>query len=184
MTEYPSKRADIRLFIRAQRPSDWEALYEIREQAGVRPGVLAVPYTDPELFRERWSKTVPTMQRLMAEALLADGTTVIVGNLGLNRHKLSGADRADIGLQVHQDYQDIGVGSALMTAAIDLADNWFNLHRLELEVFVHNVRAIALYKKFGFEIEATERRDAFVNGAYFDTHWMGRLHPGHPGQKA
>ena len=28
-----------------------------------------------------------------------------------------------------------GVGSALMAAALDLADNWLNLHRIELDGF-------------------------------------------------
>jgi putative acetyltransferase len=184
MTEYPSKRADVRLFIRAQRPADWEALYEMREQPGVRPGVLSVPFGDREWFRERVSKANPSSHRLIADAYLSDGPIVVIGNLGLHLNKLSGADRADIGIQVHQDYQDIGVGNALMTAAIDLADNWLNLHRLDLEVFSDNDRAIGLYKKFGFEIEATERRDAFRDGAYVDTYWMGRLNPAHLHPKA
>ena len=179
LNEFPSKRVDVRLFIRAQRPADLDALYNIREQANVRPGVLAVPYSDPEHFREHRSKTSPAIQRLIAEVFLSDGTSLIVGDLGLHLNKLSGADRAAIGIEVHQDYQEIGVGSALMAAAVDLADNWLNLHRLELEVFVDNERAVGLYKKFGFEIEATQRRDAFRNGAYVDTFWMGRLHPGH-----
>jgi putative acetyltransferase len=58
---------------------------------------------------------------------------------------------------VRDDWQGKGVGSALMRAALDLADNWLGLRRLELNVHADNERAIALYRKFGFEIEGTHR---------------------------
>ena len=71
------------------------------------------------------------------------------------------------------------LGSALMSAACDLADNWLNLHRIELDVFADNEAGIALYKKFSFVIEATARRFAFRNGEYGDCYIMGRLNPRH-----
>lgn len=58
---------------------------------------------------------------------------------------------ADIGIMVHKDYQNMGVGSALMERLLDLADNWLMLVRVELTVFADNERAIHLYEKFGFE---------------------------------
>jgi putative acetyltransferase len=62
-----------------------------------------------------------------------------------------------------------------MQAGIDLADNWLNLRRLELEVFVDNEPAIQLYKKFGFTIEGTLVEFAFRDGRYVDTFTMARL---------
>jgi len=177
MREYPSKRPDLRLFVRALQSSDWEALYAIREQDNVRPNILSIPFSDPIQFKEFFAHSHEGAHRLTAEAVLSHGESVIVGNLGLFRGRLGGADRADLGLQVHQDYHNVGVGSALMAAMCDLADNWLNLHRVELEVFTDNAGGIALYKKFGFEIEATCRLFAFRDGAYGDCHIMGRLHP-------
>ena len=66
---------------------------------------------------------------------------------------------------MRDDWQRRGVGSALLHAAIDLADNWIGYTRLELTVFTDNAAAVALYRKFGFEIEGTLRGYAFRDGA-------------------
>ncbi len=174
MTERP-----FQLQVRAQRASDWESLYAMREEPGVRYNVLAVPFTDPDQVRERVARYHEGSHRLIAEALLPDGTRRVVGQLGLWVEKLSGASRGGLGIQVSTAYQGMGVGSALMAAMCDLADNWLNLHRVELEVFTDNQRGIALYKKFSFEIEATLRRYAYRDGHYTDAHMMGRLNPHH-----
>jgi len=50
-----------------------------------------------------------------------------------------------------------------------------NLTRLDLRVYVDNEPAIALYNKFGFEIEGTHRLFAYRNGEYVDAHVMARL---------
>ena len=51
-----------------------------------------------------------------------------------------------------------------MKAALDLADNWLNPTRIELEVYTDNQTGIALYEKWGFEIEGTLRHFAFRGG--------------------
>jgi len=62
-----------------------------------------------------------------------------------------------------------------MQAVIDPADNWLNLARLELMVFSDNVRAINLYRAFGFVTEGTYRRYAFRAGRYADMDTMARI---------
>ena len=103
----------------------------------------------------------------------------VVGNCGLHA---AGRGRrrhvANVGMSVRDDWQGRGVGTALLAAAIDIADNWLNYHRLRLEVYTDNAAAIALYRKFGFEVEGTLREDAFRDGRYVDAYVMGRLRPG------
>ena len=48
---------------------------------------------------------------------------------------------------------------------------------MEAARFTDNERAIALYRKFGFEIEGTHKAYAFRNGAYADTYAMARVSP-------
>jgi putative acetyltransferase len=80
-----------------------------------------------------------------------------------------------LGMAVRDDWQGKGVGTALMQAAIDLADKWLNLSRLELEVYTDNEPAVRLYQKFGFEIEGTAIQYAFRDGQYVDLYLMARL---------
>ena len=76
---------------------------------------------------------------------------------------------------VRDAWQGKGVGTALMQAALDLADNWLGLRRIELRVYADNEPAIALYRKFGFEIEGTHRLYAIRNGVYVDSLSMARI---------
>ena len=58
---------------------------------------------------------------------------------------------------------------------IDMCDNWLRVERIELTVFADNAPAIAVYKKYGFEIEGTGRRYALRNGEYVDAYYMARM---------
>ncbi len=78
-------------------------------------------------------------------------------------------------MAVRDDWRGRGVGTKLMEAALDLADNWLGLTRLDLRVFAANEAAIALYRKFGFEMEGTHKRFALRAGEYTDAHVMARL---------
>jgi putative acetyltransferase len=80
-------------------------------------------------------------------------------------------------MAVHKDWLSKGIGSALMHSAINLADKWLNLFRLELVVFVDNVSAVKLYEKLGFNIEGRLREFAFRDGEYADAYIMGRIRP-------
>jgi putative acetyltransferase len=67
-----------------------------------------------------------------------------------------------------------------MTALLDWADHWAQILRIELTVFTDNAPAIALYRKFGFELEGTHRAYALRDGVYGDVYAMARLHPNPP----
>lgn len=83
-----------------------------------------------------------------------------------------------IGMAVRDDMQGQGIGAALMQAGVDAADNWLNLLRLELEVFVDNDPAVRLYSRYGFAVEGALVRYAYRNGQYVDVYKMARLKSG------
>ena len=80
-----------------------------------------------------------------------------------------------LGIMVRTDCQGQGIGTALLEAVLDLADNWLMLHRVELEVYADNGDAIRLYQRFGFETEGRKREPAVKAGDYVDMLVMARL---------
>ena len=158
--------------IRAAEPADYDAIRETMMQPRAQSETLQVPYTSFEVFRKRAAEFPPTDYILVAEM---DGR--IVGNVGLigNPRHIRRRHVASLGITVHDAWHGKGAGSALMQAALDLADKWLQYTRIELTVFTDNAAAIKLYKKFGFEIEGTHRNYAFRNGEYVDVYAMARL---------
>jgi L-phenylalanine/L-methionine N-acetyltransferase len=160
--------------IRRATTDDAEAFCAVFAQPRAMAGTLQLPYPSAELWRKRIAD-LPSDDFVLAAEV--DGE--VVGNAGLHA---SGRGRrrhvANIGMSVRDDWQGRGIGTALLAALIDVADNWLNYHRLRLEVYTDNAAAIALYRKFGFEVEGTLREDAFRDGRYVDAYTMGRLRPG------
>jgi RimJ/RimL family protein N-acetyltransferase len=68
-----------------------------------------------------------------------------------------------------------GYGKEAMELLIRLGFHTLNLHRLSLQVYSFNERAIRLYEKLGFRHEGRLRQDFFLDGVYHDTLNMGLL---------
>lgn len=77
------------------------------------------------------------------------------------------AHTGEIALSVRKKYWHIGVGSAIMEALIELAKE-ASLKNVELGVYADNERAIALYRRFGFEEIGRHRGKMYVDGEYYD----------------
>ena len=140
--------------IRHAEPADIEAIKAIYDQPTVYANTLQLPY-----------QPVANWQRLYNAGagfynLIAEVEGAVVGQLGMQvcqnprrRHV------AEIGMGVSEEFQGQGIGSALLRSALELADQWLNIRRMELTVYSSNEAAIALYERFGFEVE----------DAYFET---------------
>ena len=78
-----------------------------------------------------------------------------------------------LGIGIVAECRGKGIGKVLLKRVIDHA--WKNgLTRLELEVFADNINAIALYERFGFELEGTKRNARLLDGLYRDVHIMAQ----------
>jgi putative acetyltransferase len=159
------------ILIRAMEPSDLPDVTEAWNQPNAYAGTLQLPYTSLESRERRHAAGPPDATRLVA---IVDGKAV--GMIFLVREaNPRRSHAASLGMAVHDAYAGRGVGTALMAAIVDLADNWLQVRRLELSVYADNARAIALYERFGFEREGVGRAYAWRDGAYVDSLNMGRL---------
>jgi L-phenylalanine/L-methionine N-acetyltransferase len=158
------------LVIRAREPSDWREIAALRQLPRVRWGTLALPFVTADATRKFLESPPDGFTGIVA--VLAEK---IVGTASIARDKGRCSHVGRIGMCVHDDFHGRGIGASLLAALIDTADNWLNLRRLELAVYVDNEPAIRLYRRFGFEIEGTRRAAAFRDGVFVDDHLMARL---------
>jgi L-phenylalanine/L-methionine N-acetyltransferase len=161
--------------IRRAEPGDYEAIGRIFTGPQAVRGTLQLPYPSMELWRKRVAEPAEGFF-----SLLACVGNDVAGQLGLQTFPTLVRRRhvGQIGMAVHDDWQGKGAGTALMQAAVDLADEWLNIKRLELEVYTDNEPAIRLYKKFGFVVEGTLVRFAYRDGQFVDAYTMARLRDG------
>ena len=158
--------------IRRAEPNDYENVRQVYAGPKAIRGTLQLPFPSAENWRKRLAEPPEGTFNLVVCA-----ENDIVGQLGLYTFPNQPRRRhvGQIGMAVRDEWQGRGAGTALMQAAVDLADKWLNLSRIELEVYTDNEPAIHLYKKFGFVIEGTHVNFAYRDGQYVDAHFMARL---------
>jgi putative acetyltransferase len=133
--------------------------------------VLQMPFQTVDVWRKRLASDNERVVQLVA---LHQGT--VIGNLGLEQYsRIRRSHAGSLGMGVASAWQGKGIGTKLLTAALDIADNWMNLRRVELSVYSDNEAAIGLYRKFGFETEGSLRDYAVRDGVYVDALSMARL---------
>jgi putative acetyltransferase len=169
----------VAITIRRAEPEDFEGVWRTFRDEEVYSGTLQLPYPSREMWRKRCADLSDTDYVLVACA-----GDEIVGHAGLHPASARNAPRRAhamwLGLVVRADWHGKGVGTRLMQALVDLADGWLNVFRIELTVFADNARAIALYRRFGFEVEGKHRSYALRGGRYVDAYFMARLRPKSP----
>ena len=158
--------------IRPAGPEDAAGTTALRRMPGVFEHAASLPSDRSRRMEELLRQ--PGQNRHFLVAVSPDNTVLGLVMLTVEsnpRRRHSGG----LGIMVRTDCQGQGIGTALLEAVLDLADNWLMLRRVELEVYADNQRAVRLYEKFGFEAEGRKREAAVKNGAYVDLMVMARL---------
>ncbi len=167
--------------IRPIREGDAEGINALRLMPGVFENILGIPSERIEFCQEYIDGLLRNDHQFVAVFDEA-GEERIIGTAGVSIMRSPRLyHSANFGIMVHRDFQNSGVGTALMNTILDLADNWLMLVRLELDVFCDNERAVHLYEKMGFVIEGKKRMAAIKNGKYADEYIMARIRPGFEG---
>lgn len=165
-----------RVNVRFVRKEDLGAIHHVLTRPEVMRGTLQFP-----------SRRLPSLNRMVESsedafslvAELAEGPEKgkVVGNAGMQRGSGRKRHVAGLGMSVDPAYHGQGIGTALMEACLETARRWWSPLRMELEVYPDNERAVALYRKFGFEVEGRKTGVAIRQGKCVDTLVMSRIEP-------
>jgi RimJ/RimL family protein N-acetyltransferase len=134
-----------------------DVAFTLEEERGLIQGAADHPTSN-------WLVAFDSQNRLIAHSGVFGGRRVF-------RHTVS------LGISVAKEWRNKGVGTAVMRAQIDWAAANPQVHRLELEVFAGNERAIHVYEKLGFVREGMRRDYALKDGKFQDSILMSMLFP-------
>ena len=126
------------------------------------------PYSQDRLETSWWSN----LNRLIAIYATISGRVAGYAHIRIQTH-LRRRGIGDYLIYLHQDFHNVGLGTAMTKYILGLAHN-AGLHRVSLDVVADNKNAIHVYKKVGFKIEGTQK-DAFYGDdeKYHDEVFMG-----------
>lgn len=160
--------------LRALEPTDLERAYTwINDREVIR--FMGARYPLSRSDEERWLKEGPTNAFAGVRLAIETRDGVHIGNIDL--HQPNAEDRkAGLGIMIgDKAYWSNGYGTDAIITLLRFAFHEMNLNRVWLHVFDFNDRALACYKKCGFEEEGRLRQHRFTEGRYCDTLVMGLL---------
>lgn len=160
------------LQIRPVHVRDAQSIYHIIMQDQVMPYIISLPSDRLEQLEDRYRTLPKNVYEFVAEL---DGN--VVGHAGLVQLSGRRSHAGTFYIAVDSSYHGKGIGTALITKILDLADNWLMLERVELGVLVTNPRAQALYERHGFVVEGKKTGAIRSAGHYVDEVVMSRLRP-------
>ena len=153
-------------FSRWQRDSEYWRLLDSD------PTRLPSPMRVKEWVEKELMKDPPDLFWFMIRTLEDDR---LIGDTGLDGIRWSHGD-AFVGIGVgERQYWNKGYGTDAMRIMLRFAFAELNLHRVTLNVFEYNRRAMRSYEKAGFTIEGRQRGWIHRDGKRYDLIYMGLL---------
>jgi RimJ/RimL family protein N-acetyltransferase len=164
------------VFIRQLQINDAQTFADLMNQVDTETQFLFFEPGERQFGAEQAQRMIEQMQTGGESTIfVAEHEGELVGFLrarGETIHRLR--HTLYIVIAIRQAFVGQGIGSRLFLGM----EQWARerkLHRLYLTVMAHNERAIALYKKMGFEIEGLHKHAVLIDGEYVDEVAMVKL---------
>ena len=176
MEKYLSMKNGASFLLKTAEDSDAAALAAHLKQAGGESNFLSFgaedcPYTEQstlEMIRKAQSGRLGLVLLAYADEVLAGELFLFAGSRKRFQHV------GELGISVLKDYWACGIGTALMTEALRIADEDIGFDSIRLETDADNRIAQHLYRNFGFADCGRYERASFYDGGYHAVLTMNR----------
>jgi len=146
--------------------------------------IIAEPDSNLEMSAGEFLHSLDQEQKILEEFsysensifLVAEASGEIIGMIICHGSSRKASRHCvEVSMSVASDWRGKHVGTVLMQAAVDWANNTKIVKRMDLIVFERNTTAIHLYEKFGFEKEGLLRKLIYRDGKYLNAYIMALL---------
>lgn len=149
-----------------------EFLNDPEMKLNLSPGV---PYPFTLEDEEKWVATNSAMNDKYSFAIETKDTCEYIGGCGINEVDWKNSC-VTVGIVIgNKKYLGKGYGTDAMNVLLSFIFDEMNIHKVNLNVYAFNERAIKSYIKCGFVTEGVLRQEIFKNGKYHDEIKMGLL---------
>ncbi|CAL1712751.1 unnamed protein product [Somion occarium] len=162
-----------RLRLRAYKESDLDDIVDSVTEYRVQL-VTSIGYTVPQgpQFKQEFKESLE--KALTTIVIEKKDTKEFIGFLHIMLAD-SKNQNGEIGINLASAHWDKGYGTETMRFIVDYAFRGLGLRRVSLGVFGGNERAMKVYERIGFVVEATKRKCNWVEGEWRDIIFMGML---------
>lgn len=122
---------------------------------------------------EKWIERKALSKNEKLFLILDKMTNEMVGSIGLKNIDYNNSN-AELYITIAKPFiGKNGYGTSAINSLVDFTFKRLNLHKIYLQVFCENRRAIKTYERCGFKIEGTLIQHHFDKGTYGDVLLMG-----------
>jgi len=173
-TEFAAKNGK-KVVFRPEQSGDTEMLWEMFSTLSEESASNLIPPFTRERV-ESWTRNINYDEVLAIVAVVEEKSGQrIIGSASLKFNQQEALKhKAELGITVHDNYQNRGIGTALLKHLISIAKTK-KLNKIYLQVSTANDQAINLYKKAGFKTEGKLCKESCVKGEYRDEYRMALL---------
>jgi len=173
-----SQKQAVEVEVRELEEKDAQELLGLMREIYLQSDFLSMDESDVNHTVEEQRESLKNIYESANNTLLGafvDGK--LVGTAGIHAsHQRRIFHIGEIGISIHQDYWNSGLGTLLMQDLIDWAKDSKVIRRLQLTVQKRNTRAVHVYEKMGFKTETIMERGAIdADGHFLDVHLMSLM---------
>lgn len=135
-------------------------------------GELGVPENLDRLQRRFEAGEFDTTDRSLLLVIETEGT--LIGTMALKNTENLPSRSATFGIMIGDPAcLDRGYGTEASILLLDYAFAVLGYHKINLDLFEYNARALAMYEKLGFVLEGRRRENHWSRGRFWDDILMG-----------
>ncbi|GAB3068954.1 spermidine N1-acetyltransferase [Virgibacillus ainsalahensis] len=152
------------LGLRTLEKEDLEFIHKLNNNAEIMSYWFEEPYKSMAVLKDTFDKNMDNPHKRQFILYKNEEKLGLVELVSIDYiHR-----KAEFTIIIDPEHQGKGYAGTATRLATDYAFSHLNLHKLYLIVDKINEKAIHIYKKCGFEVEAELRDEFFVNGMYHD----------------